>query len=80
MPTAGPLLRRAKRGRHAVQCRRSEHTYLALADPLMSRSERGARENLSLGFSLQDAAGALAVGPRTSQRRAEAMLGKSVSA
>ncbi|MCA8099951.1 GlxA family transcriptional regulator [Burkholderia contaminans] len=51
--------------------------YLAHADPLVARFERWARENLSEGFSLQTAAAALAVGPRTLQRRTEAVLGKS---
>ncbi|QTO20361.1 GlxA family transcriptional regulator [Burkholderia seminalis] len=51
--------------------------YLAHADPLVARFERWARENLSVGFSLQTAAAALAVGPRTLQRRTEAVLGKS---
>ena len=51
--------------------------YLAHADPLVARFERWARENLSVGFSLQSAAAALAVGPRTLQRRTEAVLGKS---
>ncbi|CAM2191843.1 Helix-turn-helix domain-containing protein [Paraburkholderia kururiensis] len=51
--------------------------YLAHADPLVARFERWARENLSGGFSLQTAAAALAVGPRTLQRRTEAVLGKS---
>ena len=51
--------------------------HLAHADPLIERFERWARERLSLGFSLQDAASALAVGPRTLQRRTEAVLGKS---
>jgi transcriptional regulator GlxA family with amidase domain len=51
--------------------------YLAHADPLVARFERWARENLSEGFSLQAAAAALAVGPRTLQRRTEAVLGKS---
>ena len=51
--------------------------YLAHADPLVARFERWARDNLSLGFSLQAAAAALSVGPRTLQRRTEAVLGKS---
>jgi transcriptional regulator GlxA family with amidase domain len=51
--------------------------YLAHADPLVARFERWARENLSSGFSLQTAAAALSVGPRTLQRRTEAVLGKS---
>jgi transcriptional regulator GlxA family with amidase domain len=51
--------------------------HLAQADPLMQRFERWAREHLSEGFSLQDAAGALATSPRTLQRRCQAVLGKS---
>ena len=50
---------------------------LAHADSLTGRFERGARENLASGFSLQDAANALSVIPRTLQRRTEAVLGKS---
>ena len=37
--------------------------HLAHADPLIERFERWARENLALGFSLQEAANALAVTP-----------------
>jgi transcriptional regulator GlxA family with amidase domain len=51
--------------------------HLAHTDPLVARFERWARGNLSLGFSLQDAAIALSVGARTLQRRTEAVLGKS---
>jgi len=51
--------------------------FLANADPLIAKFERWARGHLSKGFSLQDAARALAVGPRTLQRRTEAVLGKS---
>jgi transcriptional regulator GlxA family with amidase domain len=51
--------------------------YLAHADPLISKFERWARENLSHGFSLADAAKSLAVHSRTLQRRTEAVLGKS---
>ena len=51
--------------------------YLAHADPLIERFERWTRENLAAGFSLQDAASALSVTPRTLQRRTEAVLGKS---
>jgi len=51
--------------------------HLAHADPLIEKFERWARENLPRGFSLQDAARALAVGPRTLQRRTDAVLGKS---
>lgn len=51
--------------------------FLAHADPLIERFERWARGHLAAGFSLHDAAQALSVTPRTLQRRAEAVLGKS---
>jgi transcriptional regulator GlxA family with amidase domain len=51
--------------------------HLAQADPLIQRFERWARDRLKQGFSLQDAAQALATSPRTLQRRCEAVLGKS---
>jgi transcriptional regulator GlxA family with amidase domain len=51
--------------------------HLAQADPLVLRFERWAREHLQKGFSLQDAAGALATSPRSLQRRCQAVLGKS---
>ena len=51
--------------------------HLAQADPLILRFERWARDRLKEGFSLQDAAKALAASPRTLQRRCEAVLGKS---
>lgn len=51
--------------------------FLAHADPLVERFERWARARLAAGFSLQEAARALAVTPRTLQRRTEAVLGKS---
>lgn len=51
--------------------------HLAQADPLVQRFERWARDRLKEGFSLQDAANALATSPRTLQRRCEAVLGKS---
>lgn len=51
--------------------------HLAQADPLIQRFERWARARLKQGFSLQDAAQALATSPRTLQRRCEAVLGKS---
>ncbi|HEY4274730.1 MAG TPA: helix-turn-helix domain-containing protein [Rhizomicrobium sp.] len=51
--------------------------HLAQADPLIQRFERWARGHLKHGFSLQDAAAALATSPRTLQRRCEAVLGKS---
>lgn len=51
--------------------------HLARADPLIDRFERWARGRLAAGFSLQAAAQALGTSPRTLQRRAEAVLGKS---
>ncbi|QPF87311.1 helix-turn-helix domain-containing protein [Bradyrhizobium genosp. L] len=51
--------------------------HLAQADPLIQRFERWARDHLKDGFSLQDAADALATSARTLQRRCEAVLGKS---
>lgn len=51
--------------------------HLAQADPLIQRFERWARDHLKDGFSLQEAAEALATSPRTLQRRCEAVLGKS---
>lgn len=43
--------------------------HLAQADPLIARFERWARGNLKEGFSLQEAAGAIATSARTLQRR-----------
>ena len=51
--------------------------HLAQADPLILRFERWARDHLKAGFSLQNAASALATSGRTLQRRCEAVLGKS---
>ena len=51
--------------------------HLAQADPLIQRFERWAREHLKEGFSLDEAADALATSPRTLQRRCTAVLGKS---
>lgn len=51
--------------------------HLAQADPLIQRFERWARDHLKDGFSLQQAADALATSARTLQRRCEAVLGKS---
>jgi transcriptional regulator GlxA family with amidase domain len=51
--------------------------HLAQADPLILRFERWARDHLKQGFSLQQAASALATSTRTLQRRCEAVLGKS---
>jgi len=51
--------------------------HLALSDPVILRFERWSRERLSEGFSLQDAAAALAISPRSLQRRCQAVLGKS---
>ena len=51
--------------------------HLARADPLITRFEKWARGHLKEGFSLQIAARELAIGPRSLQRRCEAVLGKS---
>jgi transcriptional regulator GlxA family with amidase domain len=51
--------------------------HLAQADPLILRFEKWARGHLKEGFSLQDAANALATSPRSLQRRCQAVLGKS---
>jgi transcriptional regulator GlxA family with amidase domain len=51
--------------------------HLAQSDPLIQRFERWARDHLKTGFSLQDAARALATSPRTLQRRCEAVLSRS---
>ena len=51
--------------------------HLAQADPLILRFEQWARNHLKAGFSLQEAAKALATSARTLQRRCEAVLGKS---
>ena len=51
--------------------------HLAQVDPLILRFERWARERLQEGFSLQDAADALATSTRSLQRRCQAVLGKS---
>jgi len=51
--------------------------HLAKADPLIERFERWSRENLASGFSLQDAAAALATSTRSLQRRCQEVLGKS---
>lgn len=63
--------------KRASQARYIIPDHLAHADPLIAGFERWSRENLSAGFSLQDAASALAVHTRTLQRRTEAILGKS---
>lgn len=51
--------------------------HLARADPVISRFEQWARKNLKTGFSLTEAADALAITPRSLQRKCEAVLGKS---
>lgn len=51
--------------------------HLSQADPLIGRFERWAREHLKEGFSLQQAASALATSARTLQRRCQTVLGKS---
>jgi transcriptional regulator GlxA family with amidase domain len=52
-------------------------SHLAQADPLVERFERWARAQLAEGFSLQQAAVAMATSPRTLNRRLRAVLGKS---
>jgi transcriptional regulator GlxA family with amidase domain len=51
--------------------------HLAQADPLIQRFEQWSRKNLRTGFSLQDAASALATSTRSLQRRCQEVLGKS---
>ena len=51
--------------------------HLAHADPLVHKFERWAREHLAAGFSLDQAATALATSKRTLARRMETVLGKS---
>ena len=51
--------------------------HLAQADPLIQRFELWSRDRLKDGFSLQDAASALATSPRSLQRRCQEVLGKS---
>ena len=51
--------------------------HLAQADPLILRFERWARNHLKAGFSLEEAAKAMATSPRTLQRRCNEVLGKS---
>lgn len=51
--------------------------HVAQEDPLIFRFEKWAREHLQEGFSLEDAADALATSPRSLQRRCQAVLGKS---
>jgi transcriptional regulator GlxA family with amidase domain len=51
--------------------------HLIHADPLVERFERWARSRLSRGFSLEEAAGALATSKRTLARRLKDTLGKT---
>jgi transcriptional regulator GlxA family with amidase domain len=51
--------------------------HLAQADPLIQRFEQWSRANLRSGFSLSDAASALATSTRSLQRRCQDVLGKS---
>jgi transcriptional regulator GlxA family with amidase domain len=51
--------------------------HLANADPLIQQFERWARRRLAKGFSLDQAAKALATSKRTLARRMESVLGKS---
>src|SRR6202000_2251714 len=50
--------------------------HLAQAAPVILRFERWARDHLKRGFSLEEAAKALATSERTLQRRCKAVLGK----
>ncbi|MRV74048.1 helix-turn-helix domain-containing protein [Duganella sp. FT92W] len=65
-----------------VDARPSQSAYvisdhLAHADPLVSRFDRWARENLGQGFSLDLAADALATSKRTLARRLQDVMGKT---
>src|SRR5262249_9909301 len=51
--------------------------HLAHADPLVRKFERWARKRLAEGFSLDQAAAALATSKRTLARRMQSVLGKS---
>jgi transcriptional regulator GlxA family with amidase domain len=51
--------------------------HLAQADPLIQRFEKWSRDHLKTGFSLQQAASALATSTRSLQRRCQDVLGKS---
>lgn len=51
--------------------------HLAHADPFVERFERWARRRLADGFSLDDAARAVATSPRTLTRRLQSVMGKS---
>jgi transcriptional regulator GlxA family with amidase domain len=51
--------------------------HLARADAVVERFDRWARENLSNGFSLDDASRAIGASPRTLARRLRGVLGKS---
>jgi transcriptional regulator GlxA family with amidase domain len=51
--------------------------HLVHADPLVTKFERWARQRLAEGFSLDQAAVALATSKRTLARRMQSVLGKS---
>jgi transcriptional regulator GlxA family with amidase domain len=51
--------------------------HLAHADPVAERFERWARRRLADGFSLNEAARAVATSPRTLTRRLQSVVGKS---
>ncbi len=51
--------------------------HLAHADPFVERFERWARRRMADGFSLDDAARAVATSPRTLTRRLQSVMGKS---
>ena len=65
-----------------VDARTSQGVYtiayhLAHADPLVQQFERWARQRLAEGFSLDQAAAALATSNRTLARRMQSVLGKA---
>ena len=62
---------------HTSQSIHSIPDHLAHADPLIQRFERWARGRLAEGFSLDQAAQALATSKRTLARRMQSVLGKS---
>jgi len=51
--------------------------HVAHTDPLVERFEQWARKNIAQGFSLAEAAGAIATSERTLGRRLQSVLGKS---
>jgi transcriptional regulator GlxA family with amidase domain len=79
---ASPLLATTTARYLVVDSRPAQSAYaisdhLAHADPLVQRFERWARERLSNGFSLDEAAGAIGASKRTLARRIRNVLGKT---